>query len=90
MATTQAPLEKTQEAELLRDALIEVERYREMDRLVPSMHNVVSIAALEVSCSVIVNPLRSRAELCPIVVSNAYDGQYDWQRRQHLFEVHQV
>ncbi|KIO26946.1 hypothetical protein M407DRAFT_233870 [Tulasnella calospora MUT 4182] len=47
MATTQAPLEKTQEADLLRDALIEVERYREMDRLVPSMHNVVSIAALE-------------------------------------------
>ncbi|KAG9008792.1 hypothetical protein FRB90_008736 [Tulasnella sp. 427] len=47
MATTQAPLEKTQEAELLRNALIEIERYREMDRLVPSMHNVVSIAALE-------------------------------------------
>lgn len=89
MATTQAPLEKTQEAELLRDALIEVERYREMDRLVPSMHNVVSIAALEVSCN-IANPLKSRAELCSIVVSNAYDGQYDWQRRQHLFEVHQV
>ncbi|KAG8894105.1 hypothetical protein FRB99_001519, partial [Tulasnella sp. 403] len=47
IATTQAPQEKTQAAELLKAAAMEVERYREMDRLVPSLHNVVSIAALE-------------------------------------------
>jgi transcription initiation factor TFIID subunit 2 len=34
--------------ELLRLARAEVERYRSMDRLVPSTHNVVTIAALEV------------------------------------------
>lgn len=35
--------------ELLREALVEVERYREMDRLVPSPHNLVTVAILEVS-----------------------------------------
>ena len=34
---------------LLQTALSEVERYRSMDRLIPSSHNVVTIAALEVS-----------------------------------------
>lgn len=48
VASTQAPVERTQAADLLREATIEVERYREMDRLVPSAHNVVSIAAIEV------------------------------------------
>ncbi|KAL5494783.1 hypothetical protein ACEPAI_245 [Sanghuangporus weigelae] len=33
--------------ELLQAALIEVERYRSMDRLIPSVHNVVTIASLE-------------------------------------------
>ncbi|KAG8886099.1 hypothetical protein FRB98_001473 [Tulasnella sp. 332] len=43
----QAPAEHTLAAALLSEAASEVDRYREMDRLVPSMHNVVSIAALE-------------------------------------------
>ena len=34
--------------ELLQAALTEVERYRSMDRLIPSVHNVVTIASLEV------------------------------------------
>ena len=29
-------------------AIAEVDRYRNMDRLIPSYHNVVTIAALEV------------------------------------------
>ena len=38
-----------EDKELLDQAVSEVERYRNMDRLVPSAHNVVTIAALEVS-----------------------------------------
>lgn len=32
---------------LLRQALTEIDRYRSMDRLIPSYHNVVTIATLE-------------------------------------------
>ena len=35
--------------ELLDAAIVEVERYRSMDRLIPSLHNAVTVAALEVS-----------------------------------------
>lgn len=38
---------------LLEQATTEIERYRTMDRLVPSSHNVVTIAALEVHRHVI-------------------------------------
>ena len=37
-----------EDRELLKVAQAEVERYRSMDRLVPSPHNVVTVAALEV------------------------------------------
>ena len=40
--------QNAEDHELLRVARAEVERYRSMDRLVPSAHNVVTIAALEV------------------------------------------
>ncbi|KAF8580130.1 hypothetical protein K439DRAFT_1648275 [Ramaria rubella] len=39
--------QNAEDRELLRVARAEVERYRSMDRLVPSAHNVVTIAALE-------------------------------------------
>jgi transcription initiation factor TFIID subunit 2 len=38
----------TEDAELLKQAMAEVERYRSMDRLIQSPHNIVTIAALEV------------------------------------------
>lgn len=38
-----------EEANLLKQSLSEVDRYRSMDRLIPSPHNVVTIATLEVS-----------------------------------------
>ncbi|KAJ7610993.1 hypothetical protein FB45DRAFT_1037879 [Roridomyces roridus] len=38
-----------EDAHLLKQALAEVNRYRTMDRLIPSTHNNVTIAALEVS-----------------------------------------
>lgn len=38
-----------EDLDLLRQTLGEVDRYRSMDRLIPSPHNVVTIAALEVS-----------------------------------------
>lgn len=42
-------IDQTQEdVHLLQLALAEVERYRSMDRLIPSVHNVVTVAALEV------------------------------------------
>jgi transcription initiation factor TFIID subunit 2 len=33
---------------LLSQAIAEVDRYRSMDRLIPSTHNIVTVAALEV------------------------------------------
>ena len=48
--TSEAKTEVNEEdKELLKQAVSEVVRYRNMDRLVPSAHNVVTIAALEVS-----------------------------------------
>jgi transcription initiation factor TFIID subunit 2 len=38
-----------EEKDLLEQAVSEIVRYMNMDRLVPSAHNVVTIAALEVS-----------------------------------------
>lgn len=37
-----------EDADLLKQTLAEVDRYRSMDRLIPSPHNIVTIAALEV------------------------------------------
>ena len=46
---TEAPTEPSAEdANLVKLAIAEVERYRSMDRLIPSPHNVVTIAVLEV------------------------------------------
>lgn len=39
--------------QLLQAAMTEVERYRSMDRLIPSIHNVVTVASLEVSYLII-------------------------------------
>jgi transcription initiation factor TFIID subunit 2 len=40
-----------EDQDLLKQATEEVDRYRSMDRLIPSPHNIVTIAALEVSSS---------------------------------------
>jgi transcription initiation factor TFIID subunit 2 len=37
-----------EDADLLKQSLAEVDRYRSMDRLIPSTHNNVTVAALEV------------------------------------------
>jgi transcription initiation factor TFIID subunit 2 len=37
-----------EDAELLKRTVAEVERYKSMDRLIQSPHNIVTIAALEV------------------------------------------
>ncbi|KIK70503.1 hypothetical protein GYMLUDRAFT_32530 [Collybiopsis luxurians FD-317 M1] len=45
---TEVRVEHTPEdQELLKQTLTEVDRYRSMDRLIPSVHNIVTIAALE-------------------------------------------
>ncbi|KAG6813996.1 hypothetical protein H0H92_004489 [Tricholoma furcatifolium] len=36
-----------EDAELLKQSIVEVDRYRSMDRLIPSTHNCVTVAALE-------------------------------------------
>lgn len=38
-----------EDIELVKQTRVEVDRYRSMDRLIPSPHNIVTIAALEVS-----------------------------------------
>jgi transcription initiation factor TFIID subunit 2 len=42
------PEQDDEDREVLELAIAEVDRYREMDRLNPSLHNSISIAALEV------------------------------------------
>ena len=49
VATDSRPTMDPQDIELLKQALIEIRRYRSMDRLIPSIHNVVTIATVEVS-----------------------------------------
>ncbi|GBE77479.1 Transcription initiation factor TFIID subunit 2 [Sparassis crispa] len=41
------PIQDAQDANLLKQALAEVDRYRSMDRLIPTYHNVVTIAVIE-------------------------------------------
>ncbi|KAI0830772.1 hypothetical protein BC628DRAFT_1355553 [Trametes gibbosa] len=41
------PLPDPQDAELLKLAVSEVDRYRSMDRLIPTFHNVVTVAVIE-------------------------------------------
>jgi transcription initiation factor TFIID subunit 2 len=45
-----------EEDNLLKQSLSEVDRYRSMDRLIPSPHNVVTIATLEVSLDPLSHP----------------------------------
>lgn len=40
--------ENAEDANLVKSAIAEIDRYRSMDRLIPSPHNVVTIAAMEV------------------------------------------
>lgn len=47
-AEARPPMDPEDE-KLLKEAVSEVDRYRSMDRLIPSVHNVVSIATIEVS-----------------------------------------
>ena len=50
LLSTHSQIHQTEEeAGLVQQALTEVDRYRNMDRLIPSPHNVVTVAALEVS-----------------------------------------
>ena len=43
-----------QDVELLRSAQSEVDRYRSMDRLIPTYHNVVTVAVIEVNvCGIV-------------------------------------
>ena len=57
---TEVPTEpNAEDAELIKLAIAEVDRYRSMDRLIPSPHNVVTIAALEV-CAQFESPMLLR------------------------------
>ncbi|KAJ7597342.1 hypothetical protein C8J56DRAFT_316264 [Mycena floridula] len=52
---SEAPTEQNPEDQnLLAQSLTEIDRYRSMDRLIPSPHNIVTIAALEFYLSLIV------------------------------------
>jgi hypothetical protein len=51
-----------EDADLVKQTMAEVDRYRSMDRLIPSYHNIVTIAALDVS-----HPRESLLPLADIV-----------------------
>lgn len=50
IATDSQPVQDAQDADLLKQALAEVDRYRSMDRLISTYHNVVTVAVIEVRC----------------------------------------
>ncbi|EIW64059.1 uncharacterized protein TRAVEDRAFT_55102 [Trametes versicolor FP-101664 SS1] len=47
VSSENGPVPDLQDAELLKLALSEVDRYRSMDRLIPTFHNVVTVAVIE-------------------------------------------
>ncbi|KAI0660528.1 hypothetical protein C8Q70DRAFT_976084 [Cubamyces menziesii] len=47
ISSESGPVQDPQDAELLKKALSEVDRYRSMDRLIPTFHNVVTVAVIE-------------------------------------------
>ncbi|KAI0639863.1 hypothetical protein C8Q77DRAFT_1083269 [Trametes polyzona] len=47
ISTESGPVQDPQDAELLKQAISEVDRYRSMDRLIPTFHNVVTVAVIE-------------------------------------------
>ena len=48
VATETRPVLDPQDEDLLKQADTEVKRYRNMDRLIPSFHNIVTVATIEV------------------------------------------
>jgi len=49
LLTTEVRTEhNAEDADLVKQTIAEVDRYRSMDRLIPSFHNIVTTAALEV------------------------------------------
>ncbi|KAJ6541894.1 hypothetical protein B0H19DRAFT_1175115 [Mycena capillaripes] len=75
-----------EDAELLKQSLAEVDRYRSMDRLIPSTHNNVTIAALEFYLVVMVAnlipsaplqffPLTREGNYTPVRIA-AFDGLF--------------
>ena len=74
MTQTETQVEQNAEdIELMNQAIAEVDRYRNMDRLIPSYHNIVTIATLEVNCSSLVS--RNLAESLSSVLR---DVEYRW------------
>ena len=73
---SQAQNENLEDAKLLKEALSEIERYRSMDRLIPSPHNIVTIAALEVSLFLPPNVTLTSSTPCSFVSSSAWPTSY--------------
>ena len=48
IASESGPVQDQEDVDLLNKALAEVDRYRSMDRLIPTYHNVVTVAVIEV------------------------------------------
>lgn len=63
--------QNAEDRDLLAAAVAEVDRYRSMDRLVPSTHNIVTIAALEVSHTRLLQDLIQTAIQFNLIVSMA-------------------
>jgi transcription initiation factor TFIID subunit 2 len=59
--------------EIMNAALAEVDRYRDMDRVIPSWRNVITVATLEVRLCV--PPCSSEAEPPTPVQCDAHDGK---------------
>ncbi|KAF5392476.1 hypothetical protein D9757_002262 [Collybiopsis confluens] len=67
-----------EDQELLKQTLTEVDRYRSMDRLIPSVHNIVTIAALEVGVfnnNLAVTLMITQGNYTPVRIA-AFDGLF--------------
>lgn len=76
-----------EDEELLKQTLNEVDRYRSMDRLIPSVHNIVTIAALEVGAF---NMIESTSTYIKLVSYGSWCGQPYPESPSSIFPPHQV
>ena len=77
-----------EDVELVKQTRMEVDRYRSMDRLIPSPHNIVTIAALEVSLITLSDPTHYSSVL--VVLYDSRRSQPRPQPSESILPLHTV
>jgi len=77
-----------EDVELVKQTRMEVDRYRSMDRLIPSPHNIVTVAALEVSFITLSDPIHYLYVL--VVLYDSRRSQPCLQPSEGILPLHTV